>query len=419
MSQIEEHTYDNKKKAIVTLFGKDESQSDFDDGDGYDYDFDEAMNEIDFSEIRGNDFKRSFANVKQKMNETKLSGVVVPDNRDVIVEGQGAYDDSEETLLSRDAKRMLSRKPTSLQKKAKTIVNTRRRGPITEDGETRIAGVVVGDDREVIIEGQGAESHIDIEKPPSLKSKKRPSRKKKEKPVNYIPVREQTIATLEGKEKQKIKQVIVPGHREVIVKGVSDFIISQENSEIKNIGYYKGKKLKELILTFNNNSENDFELAIFDPSAPLDYLYSTSLNLNNKIEVSGGAGTTYSDMLFNILANPTFIPNCQFIFSGPSVSLQRNQVLKSQLKSIDGYNYIDPLNLDLQIDTFQVAGDIVYFDISNKLHRPFIPDGMDVLNYTVLAGNTVTMCFYYQQVSLKKVFFPEARKKNPNQPQST
>jgi hypothetical protein len=44
-----------------------------------------------------------------------------------------------------------------------------------------------------------------------------------------------------------------------------------------------------------------------------------------------------------------------------------------------------------------------------SLNRPFIPDGMDVIKYTVLAGMTVTMAFFYKQVNLKKVFFQEAR----------
>jgi hypothetical protein len=48
--------------------------------------------------------------------------------------------------------------------------------------------------------------------------------------------------------------------------------------------------------------------------------------------------------------------------------------------------------------------------MDKSLNRPFIPDGMDVINYTVLKGNTVTMAFFYEQISLKKVFYEEARK---------
>lgn len=396
-------------KTVVNLF-PDQNLSDFD-KDNYDYDFDEAMNDMDFSEVRGSDFKKSFSNVKRKMNQTKLSGVVVPNDREVIIEGRGSNSDLDESIISRDAKKTLNRKPTYINNQSKNIARSKQLRSENSDAETRLAGVIVGNDREVVVEGRGAESDEMVSDIPELIPDKpvKPFETESTRIVEGIPIKEKTTATLEGRKGKKIKDIIVPGEREVIVKGVSDFIISQGNSEIKNIGYHKGKKLKELVLTFNNNSGNDFELAIFDPSAPLDYLVSTSLNLNNKIEVGGGAGISYSDVLFNILGNPTFIPNCQFIFTGPNLLAQRNEVLKSQSKSIDGFNYIEPLNLDLQIDTFQVAGDIVYFDISNKMNRPFIPDGMDVLNYKVLKGNSVTMCFYYQQISLKKVFFPEAR----------
>jgi hypothetical protein len=37
---------------------------------------------------------------------------------------------------------------------------------------------------------------------------------------------------------------------------------------------------------------------------------------------------------------------------------------------------------------------------------------MSVINYNVLAGNTVTMAFFYEQKSIKKLFFEEARKLN-------
>jgi hypothetical protein len=57
----------------------------------------------------------------------------------------------------------------------------------------------------------------------------------------------------------------------------------------------------------------------------------------------------------------------------------------------------------------QVANDIVYFDLIKRLNRPFIPDGMDVIKYVIKAGMTVTLCFYYKQISLKKFFFKEAR----------
>lgn len=239
--------------------------------------------------------------------------------------------------------------------------------------------------------------------PKLLKQKKRPLPLTKEFGVKRK-------AVLQGKGERKISKVIVPRDRSVIVEGVSKFILSQngKNNSLKQIGYYKGEKLKELVLTFNNNSAIDFNLEIFNPSMPLDYLYSTSQNLNNKVQVAGGA-VQYTDVLYNLLANPTLIANCKFVFAGPQLNKQIAIPLEVKNKEITGTEKIEPLNLALEIDTMQVANDIVFFDIAKKLNRPFIPDGMDVINYTVLAGMTVTMAFFYKQVSLKKVFYPEAR----------
>ncbi len=158
----------------------------------------------------------------------------------------------------------------------------------------------------------------------------------------------------------------------------------------------------------NNNSAVDFDLELFNPSMPLDYLQSTSLNLNNKIQVGGGL-TSYSDMLFNILANPTHIVNAKFTFAGANFLNQINQPLIFTNKNIEGKQTINPLQLQLQVDTMQVAQDIVFFDIFGNLNRPFIPNGMDVIKYKVLAGCTVTFAFFYEQHDLRKFFFKEAR----------
>ena len=219
-------------------------------------------------------------------------------------------------------------------------------------------------------------------------------------------------ATLLGKKPKKISKVIVPKDRPVIVEGVSKFILSQsaKDNAIRQIGYYRGEKLEQMVLIFNNNnSALDFQVEIFNPSMPLDYLYSTSQNLNNKIQVAGGT-TQYSDLLFNILANPTMIPNCKFVFDGPQLAKQVAIPLEINNKNIAGVLKVDPINLALKFDTMQVANNIVFFDMQEALNRPFIPDGMDVIKYTVLAGMTVTMAFFYKQVSLKKVFYEEARK---------
>jgi len=210
--------------------------------------------------------------------------------------------------------------------------------------------------------------------------------------------------------KKKISQIVVPSDKKVIVTGVNKFILSQKpnDNSVKNIGYYKGRKLKELVLIFNNITPNPFTIELFNPSAPLDYLYNTSQNLNNKIEVAGNQ-VAYSDVLFNLLANPTIIPNCKFTFSGINATQQKSIPLKIIDREITGEEFIQPLNLDLIIDNMQVSSDIVFFDIMEMLNRPFIPDGMDTIEYTILPNMSVVMAFFFEQKSLKKAFYKVAR----------
>lgn len=222
----------------------------------------------------------------------------------------------------------------------------------------------------------------------------------------------ETKATIFGRTSRKMGKVIVPDDRPVIVENVNKFILSEkpEDNSIRNIGYYNGKKLQELVLIFNNDSALDFNLSLFNPSMVVDYLQSTGLNLNDKIQVASGS-VSYSDVMFNILGNPLLIRNAKFVLTGPRATEQQSVSLQIQDKFVNGVTEIIPMNLSLQIDTMQVEGNTISFDISRTINRAFIPDGMDVIGYRVLAGNTVTMCFYYEQKSLKKLMYPEARKR--------
>ena len=241
--------------------------------------------------------------------------------------------------------------------------------------------------------------------------KKKPKKRKMPLSKDFVVTKG---ATLYGKGKRgdakTTKRIIVPSTQKVIIEGVDEFILgkSKQCNGVKNIGYYNCKKLKELIFTMNNNSLVDFNLELFNPSMPLDYLFSTSGNLNNKIQVAGGV-VSYTDVLFNILANPTHIVNAKFVFAGATFQQQISQPLIFKNKNIVGEQKVDPIQLQLKVDNLQVANDIVFFDLLGGLNRPFIPNGMDVLQYKVLAGNTVTFAFYYEQKDLRKFFYKEAR----------
>lgn len=211
-----------------------------------------------------------------------------------------------------------------------------------------------------------------------------------------------------------ISKVIVPDNQKVIVEGIDQMILQKGEScdSVRNIGYYQCKKLKELTIILNNDSPNDFDLELFNPSMPMDYLISTSGNLNNKVIVAGGV-VSYSDILFNLLANPTHIVNAKFSYadagSTAMVSRQIAQPLLVKNKSMEGFVKVDPLNTQLKLDIFQYQPNVLFFDFLSALNRPYIPDGMDVMQYKVLAGASVTFTFFYRQKSLKRFFLKEAR----------
>ncbi|MEI7960707.1 MAG: hypothetical protein WCI04_00065 [archaeon] len=335
---------DGEEYQVVSKFGGEVDQEQ-EDLDDYVYD-------IDFSQFNGSDFKSSLNGVNRTVNKkrsqrTPVKRVIVPKGRKVIVEG--------------------NKRPSSPRVAPRSASPTRRMvKPI------RSGGV------------------------PSSRQ---------------VPVQENQSARIIGNGRGgTTKRIIVPSSQKVIVEGVDKFILSKGKQEdnVKNIGYYKGKKLRELILTMNNNSALDFNVELFNPSEPLDYLFSTSGNLNNKIQVAGDI-VSYSDVLFNILANPTHLVNAKFTFSGATYQSQINQPLIFKNKRITGEQLVEPMQLALKVDNMQVIQEIVFFDIYNSLNRPFIPNGMDVIQYKVLAGNTVTFAFYYEQKDLRKFFFKEAR----------
>ena len=365
---LEHNTYDAlEQRAFGYAEGLDDPNEDIEfvaDLDYYD-DFDNSLSDIYFSEIRGTSFKKNFAKVSRKLN-TK---VIAPDGRQVIVEGRG------------------------------------RNLNLPKSGQR----VFAPEDREVIIEGKTRRS---------MPNRPMTSKPKMASP-NLMKARRSSQETqLSGGEKynvrsknpQKIAKVIVSDDKKVIIQGISDFILDKKGTSdaVKNIGYYKGKKLQDLVFTFNNDSALPFELELFNPSMPLDYLYSTSLNLNDKIQVAGGE-VSYTDVLFNVLANSTMIPNAKFVFAGASLSAQKVEPIKMINKSITGEEKIFPFNLDLQIDTMQVQSDIVFFNFFDTINRPYIPDGMDIMKYKILPNMTVTMAFFFDQISLKKVFRKEAK----------
>lgn len=342
--------YDDQTENIFAQFDggfDDDDDDDLDDEfDEEDSSFDDDVFDIDFSEIQGKNFKQTFSRVNRKIA----------------------------------ARKTVAPKSTARQ----SASNGRR-----------------------AVNRVGIKTKNRSNFRPSEQGQRRPAPKK---PLNNrIPVKEGKY-NLKSQRRKKIAKVIVPDDQKVIIQGASKFILSQsaKDNAIKNIQWYKGEKLQPLVLIINNDTPVDFDFELFNPSMPLDYLYSTSQNLNDRITVAGGI-VSYTDVLFNILANPTLIINVQTTTAGPQVANQNNQSLFIKNKTIEGVQTIYPVNLDLKIDNLQVLNDIIYFNVHDTINRAYVPDGMDVIQYKVLAGMTVTMCFWYKQTMLKKLVYKEAR----------
>lgn len=215
-------------------------------------------------------------------------------------------------------------------------------------------------------------------------------------------------AIVKRKKRFAPKQTITVGDNKIIVDKI-DKIILDDKHDSKGIGYYEGKRLKELVFTINNEGLIDFEFDLFSPTMMQEYERATGLNLNDKIDVAGIGELKYSDVMFGMLANPMLIPNARISVSGTNASSQLSQSFKITNKGMNGYSTIKPINLSMLVDIYQVDANIVTFDMFKQLGRAYVPDGMDTIRYKVLAGNTVTMVFYYKQFQIKKFFFPETR----------
>ena len=255
---------------------------------------------------------------------------------------------------------------------------------------------------------EGKDFKKSFSKADKLVTKKIAKKTKRKKPLEkkyFVKKR----ATIEGDVERKINKVIVPRDRKVVIEGVSNFILDEKNEAYKNIGYHEGRKLKSMVLTINNDSAIDFNVQLFNPSMPLEYLYSTSLNLNDKIVVGGGE-VSYTDVLFNILANPMMMYQAKFVFGGANVSEQMSQSLKFINKNSSAFAKIDPVNVSLMVDPYQYLDFIVTFDFKEVLNRPYVPDGMDTIQYKILPNTSVAMAFFYDQLQIKRIMYEQAAK---------
>lgn len=290
--------------------------------------------------------------------------------------------------------------------------------------ETKIKKIIAPSNRTVIVEGDSKiENDPFFVAPRKLPTKIAPRQKKvttKRKVINTLKLSKDWVVkkhdAMRSKDSGPMSRIIVPRDRRVIVESVQKFILSEECSvqDYKSIGYCNGKKLKEMVFTINNEGHNDFTIEFFNPSTPLDYYQATSQNINDKIIVAGSnvANVQYTDVLSHMMSNPAKIYNSKIAITAPTDTIlfnQRSQNFRMIQKDLTAVMDIQSINIDLMLNAFQFQSNIVAFNYLKELNRPYIPDGMDVLRYTVLAGCTVSIAFYYEQKKLKKYFYKETR----------
>jgi len=288
--------------------------------------------------------------------------------------------------------------------------------------EERINKVIVPSNRSVIVEGDSRKQNQNFfESKQNKNSVNQNKRTPKKKIINSLKLHKEwgvkDKATIHSKAKNPLSNVIIPRDRDVIIQGVNKFILGNADcgeTDLKNIGYCNGKKLKELVFIINNNSDIDYTVELFNPSTPLDYYQATSQNINDKISVAGQGvdGVQYTDVLSHMMSNPTKIINSRVTITAPNNNIlfaQRDINFGITQKDLRAFTYTSPINIPQLLDKFQFQSNIIAFNFERELNRPYVPDGMDILRYTILAGCTVSIAFYYEQKMLKKYFYKELR----------
>lgn len=288
--------------------------------------------------------------------------------------------------------------------------------------EDRIRKVIAPSNRTVIVEGVSERKQQDFfDKYQNKKQINNNKRTPRKKIINSLKLHKdwgvKDRATIHSDSKKPLSKVIVPRDRKVIIQGVNKFILGDEScgaTDLKNIGYCNGKKLKELVFIINNEGNLDYTVELFNPSTPLDYYQATSQNINDKISVAGQGvdGVQYTDVLSHMMSNPTKIINSRVVITAPNNNVlfaQRDVNFGITQKDLRAFTYTNPINIPQLLDKFQFQSNSVSFNFEKELGRPYVPDGMDILRYTVLAGCTVVLAFYYEQKMLKKYFYKELR----------
>ncbi len=187
------------------------------------------------------------------------------------------------------------------------------------------------------------------------------------------------------REKQNPISIYVPTDRGVQIYGA------------QKLCYEKvGSQWDKIVLNIVNDNSFDITVDLFRPSTPYLYTQSTSLNINELITVGGGETILYTDLLNYLTANITRLSKIR-VSGDNHAQLQVPLTAKSLNFKADQLVIPKPFFQSIfQYDKFAVEA-----NLDEILSAPFFVDGLQWFQYTVLAGNNVTLGFDFKQIRLR------------------
>lgn len=118
--------------------------------------FNNSLNDIDFSNISGRNFKEKFSSANRKIQgKTKFKKVIVPDNRQVIVENIDKRQFSRGNSPKPLARKPIARKQQDISNGSRTVELGNmpfKRGKSFSKSSKNIERIVIPDDRKVTVE---------------------------------------------------------------------------------------------------------------------------------------------------------------------------------------------------------------------------------------------------------------------------
>lgn len=219
---------------------------------------------------------------------------------------------------------------------------------------------------------------------------------------NYIAMRKgkkSTAARFKKQYKIQSKKIVekppvsifVPTNRDVTILGSQNLCYETMPD-----------KFNSIVLTIDNTNSFDITVDLFRPSSPYLYTQSTRLNINDLIIVGGGETILYTDMLAYLTAN---ITRLKTIRVDATLEAQMNKVITCKSMNFKADQLIIPKPLFQSI--YQIDQKAVEANLDEILLAPFIVDGLQFFQYTILAGCKVNLGFDFTQVRLKDLLIDE------------